>query len=205
MIIAIEGPSAAGKTTWCRTHCPHAWVEEAPYHIAAPDLYADPADVARFWVTHNIANWQRALEIEREHGIAVCDGDPFHLYFAWSLWKSGALGSALFEIERELYCDAFESQQMGFADLVFWLEAPEDELRRHAKGDTVRRKRHETYLALVPWMKTWFDARNRLLPGSFLPLDAYLRIEELFASSSPHRYEVAIMDAMMNELRSTAD
>ncbi len=89
MIVAIEGPSAAGKTTWCRTHCANSWVQEAPYHIPAPDLYADPAEVGRFWVKHNASNWQRALELEREHGVAVCDGDPFHLYFAWSLWKSG--------------------------------------------------------------------------------------------------------------------
>jgi len=197
MIIAIEGPSAAGKTTWCRSHCPHPWVEEVPYHIAAPDLYADPADVARFWINHNSANWQRALTIEREHGVAVCDGDPFHLYFEWSLWKSGALDGKLFAIERELYREACERQQMGFVDLVLWLEAPEDELRRRAQRDTVRkRKRHETYLALVPWMKRWFDARERLLPGSVRPIRGDYRWEDVAGRSSPRRYDVGLMDEL---------
>jgi len=203
MIIAIEGPSAAGKTTWCRAHCPYPWVEEAPYHIAAPDLYADPAEVGRFWVNHNSGNWQRALELEREHGIAVCDGDPFHLYFSWALWRSGALESKLFDIECRLYREAFERQQMGFVDLVLWLEAPTGELRRRAKGDSVRkRKRHEIYLALVPWMKQWFDARERLLPGSVRPLNSDARLEELAVEPSSHRYDVALTDAMLDQLKS---
>ncbi len=194
MIIAIEGPSAAGKTTWCREHCPHPWVEEAPYHIAAPDLYADPADVACFWVHHNSGNWQRALELEREHGVAVCDGDPFHLYFAWSLWKSGALDKKLFAVERELYREACERQQMGFVDRVFWLEASEDELRRRAKGDTVRkRKRHEIYLALVPWMKRWFAARETLMPGSVRAISGDAKWEELAGRSTTRRYDVELM------------
>lgn len=197
MIVAIEGPSAAGKTTWCRAHATHAWVEEAPYHIAAPDLYADPSDVGRFWVNHNCANWQRALEIEREHGIAVCDGDPLHVYFSWSLWKSGALDRTLFDVERELYGNAFQRRQMGFVDCVLWLEAPEDELRRRAQGDTVRkRKRHEIYLALAPWMKRWFGARERLLPGSVRRLNSDFRWEDLAGGASPKRYDVAVLDEL---------
>jgi len=201
MIIAIEGPSAAGKTTWCRTHSSHSWVEEAPCHIAAPDLYADPADVGRFWVDYNAANWQRALELEGEHGIAVCDGDPFHLYFAWSLWKSGALERKLFDIESKLYRDAFEQQRMGFVDLVLWLEAPEDELRRRAQADTLRkRKRHEIYLALVPSMKAWFAARGEILPGSVRQLNGDFRLEELAVHASPGRYELGLFSGMLDRL-----
>lgn len=204
MIVAIEGPSAAGKTTWCRTHCANAWVQEAPYHISAPDLYADPAEVARFWIKHNSSSWQLALKLESEHGIAVCDGDPFHLYFAWSLWKTGALNGTLFQVERELYCEAFERRQMGFADLVLWLEAPEAELRRRAKNDSHRpRKRHEIYLSLIPWMKTWFDARERVLPGSVLPLRSELGLEQLSAVAMSHRYSNDILVEMLKRLEST--
>jgi len=202
MIVAIEGPSAAGKTTWCRTHCIHSWVEEAPYHIAAPDLYADPAEVARFWVNHNSSKWQRALEIEREHGVAICDGDPFHLYFAWALWKSGALERELFDTERELYRDAIKQERMGFVDVVLWLDAPEHELRRRARADTVRlRKRHEMYLALVPWMKAWFDARERLSPGSLRPLEDDFSMEDLVGGASPHRYDITLVDQHYEMLR----
>src|ERR1700683_1134349 len=38
MIVAIEGPSAAGKTTWCRTHSPEGFVEPAPENVDGPDL-----------------------------------------------------------------------------------------------------------------------------------------------------------------------
>ena len=199
MIIAIEGASAAGKTTWCRAHCPKLCVPESPENIAAPDLFADSPQVARFWVDHNIANWQRALAIEQTHGTAVCDGDPFHLYFSWALWKSGTLDRRLFDLERELYRDAFEHQRIGFVDQVFWLEVPEVELRRRAKLDgTRRRKRHAMYLSLLPWMKAWFDARERLLPGGVLPLAADLRSEGLFGGSSPRRYDLALMDAFLS-------
>ena len=172
-----------------------------PITLPRPICTPDPADVGRFWVDHHSANWRRALEIEREHGIAVCDGDPLHLYFAWSLWKSGALDGKLFDIERELYRNAFERRQMGFVDCVLWLEAPEDELRRRAQADTVRkRKRHEIYLALVPWMKRWFDARGRLLPGSVRPLNSNFRWEDLAGNASPQRYDVALMDGLTGQL-----
>jgi GTPase SAR1 family protein len=201
MIVAVEGPSASGKTTWCSAHCGDLFVREAPENIAAPDLYADPVEVGRFWVDHYGKNWQRALAIEREHGIAVCDGDPFHLYFAWALWKSGALDQRLFEIERELYREAFENQQLGFVDVVLWLEAPMDELRQRARADISRkRKRHELYLALVPWMKDWFAARERLLPGTFRLLKPHLALQDLRIDSSSNRNSSTCMAQMIASL-----
>ena len=201
MIVAIEGPSAAGKTTWCRSHFPGACVAEAPADIVAPDLYADPAEVARFWVNYAIQNWQLALAIEQEHGIAVCDGDPFHLYYAWALWKSGALAKTLFEIESELYRRAFEKRQVGFVDYVLWLEAPVKELRRRAQADTTRRrKRHEMHLALLPWMKAWFEERERILPRTLRALTDGLRVDRLKTSGLSLRYDSALMDAMVGGL-----
>jgi len=201
MIVAIEGASASGKTTWCRAHCPGDCVDETPETTAAPDLYADPAEVGRFWVNHNSANWQRAIGSEREHGVAVCDGDPFHLYFAWALWKVGELDGRLFEIESELYRTALQERRIGFVDRVLWLEVPIDELRRRAAADaTRRRKRHELYLRLVPWMKAWFDLRERLVPGSLQPLDSGVSMGALNATASPHRYSLALLA----ELRSAA-
>jgi hypothetical protein len=180
MIVAIEGASAAGKTTWCRLHFPDQHVPETPENIFAPDLFADPAAVGKFWVNHAIENWQNALALEIEHGIAVCDGDPFHLYYSWALWKSGAVTSDLFEIESILYRDALHQQQIGFVDYVLWLDVPIEELRRRARSDfTRRRKRHEMYLSIVPWMKSWFGVRESVLPGTVQLLREGLRPEEL--------------------------
>ena len=92
---------------------------------------------------------------------------------------------------------------MGLVDLVLWLDAPADQRRRRAQGDSVRkRKRHEIYLALVPWMRAWFDARERLLPGSVRPLNGDVRIEELASEPSSRRYDVVLVDAMIDQLRS---
>ncbi len=202
MIVAIEGPSAAGKTTWCRAHFPHNCVQEAPADIAAPDLFGDPTDVARFWVNYAVQNWQRALEIEREHGIAVCDGDPFHLYYCWALWKSGALAETLFEIESELYRSAFEQKQIGFVDQVLWLEAPVDVLRHRARTDPARRrKRHEMYLALVPWMKAWFQEREWILPGTVHELTDGLDVRALGDDVSWQRYDTRAMHRLVEGLR----
>ncbi len=202
MIVAIEGASAAGKTTWCRSHAPHNCVPEAPESIAAPDLFADPTDVGQFWVNRAVETWQKALAIERQHGIAFCDGDPFHLYYSWALWKSGALSGKLFEIESALYRSAFEEEQVGFVDHVLWLELPEDELRRRAAGDaTRRRKRHEMYLGLVPWMKTWFGQRERLLPGTVRGLTENLVVEDLPGHPRAFRYDVRVMDELVDGLR----
>jgi hypothetical protein len=197
MIVAIEGASAAGKTTLCRRFFPDH-VSEAPETIAAPDLFADPAEVGHFWVSHAIKNWQKALTLEREDGIAVCDGDPFHLYYSWALWKSGALTPELFDIESALYRDAFRKQQIGFVDHVLWLDVPVDELRRRAQADSTRhRKRHELYLALVPWMKSWFQTREALLPGTVHALHEGFRIEQLKPALSAYRYDTQLMDRML--------
>jgi hypothetical protein len=166
MIVVIEGPSAIGKTTWCRTHAPK-YVKEAPFNLDAPDLFADPIDVANFWVTFNSGLWASALQIEKQEGIAGCDSDPLHLYFSFSLWKAGAMERRLFDAEVQLYRRAMARHRVGFADFVLWQCAPLEELRRRARADAEhRRRRHELYLLLIPCMKLWFEARERALPGS---------------------------------------
>jgi hypothetical protein len=198
MIVAIEGASATGKTTWCRSHFADSCVPEAPENVEAPGLFGDPAEVGWFWVSHATGNWQKALAIEQERGIAVCDGDPFHLYFAWALWKTGFLPRKLFDIESALYRIAFEEQQIGFVDHVLWIEVPAEELHRRAEVDlTRRRKRHKMYLAIAPWMKTWFAERQRLLPATVHNLTDGLRIEELASSPSAYRYDLALMDKLV--------
>jgi hypothetical protein len=204
MIIAIEGASAAGTTTWCRRHCSHPWVQETPPDIVAPDLFGDPAEIGRFWVANAVANWRRALEIEREHGIAICDGDPLHLYFAWALWQAGILGRDLFDIESEHYRDALDQRRIGLVDFVVWLEAPADELRRRAAADsTRRRKRHEMLLTLVPWMKAWFAARERLLPGTVRPGKTDLCLPAVSSAPADHRYDLSRFSRMIAALPST--
>jgi hypothetical protein len=201
MIVAIEGPSAAGKTTWCRTHAPHTHVPEPPENVAAPNLLADPSRVAQFWIDDNVERWQRALEIERKHGVAVCDGDPLKLYYSWALSKTGVMGRELFDIEVGLYREQICKQQIGFVDQVLWLDVSIDELRRRRQADsTRRRRRHEMHLSLVPWMKLWFETREKVLPGSVRPLTTEIRTQDFTGNSSPRRYDIAIMEQTLQHL-----
>jgi hypothetical protein len=202
MIVAIEGPSASGKTTWCRVRFPHH-VSETPQSISAPDLFANPAEVAGFWVNHAIENWHRALDIERREGLAVCDGDPFHLYFSLALWRSGAMDRKLFDNETVLYRNAIANHQVGFVDHVLWIDVADDELRRRAQADICRRrKRHEMYLALVPWMEKWFEARTLVLPGTVTMLKDDTRLEGLKLLPKSKRYETSLLDKMLTEVDS---
>ena len=198
-ILAIEGPSAAGKTTWCRKHFPSGFVEAASETLQAPDLFADPHEVAAFWVEHNIQRWQAALEVEKRDSVTICDSDPLKLYFSWALWKAGAQDRALFEIEAKLYRQAIEERRIGFTDCVIWLEAPIDELRRRAKADASRqRKRHELYLELIPWMNAWFAGRERVQPGCAREWSAAPRLDDL-GNFFPHprRYDPTLLDELL--------
>jgi hypothetical protein len=204
MIVALTGPSAVGKTTWRRANAPGGFVEQAPENMDAPDLFDDPEEVARFWVEFNSRQWREALRIESEKGIAVCDGDPFTLYFSWSAWKAGAMDGALFAIDTRLYRSAFEEGRVGFADLVLSMDAPIEELRRRKQGDsTRRRRRHELYLSMIPFMKSWFASRERVLPGTVWSWSAGLGLRDLPAPfQSPRRYDLAAFDGMIEGLGS---
>jgi hypothetical protein len=183
-------------------------VEAAGEEIHAPDLYDDPAEVARFWVEFNCGLWQRTLRIEKREGLAICDSDPLHLYFSWSLWRAEALGRDLFDAELPLYRRAIEKKQIGFADVVLWQEAPVKELQRRAKLDTAhRRRRHKLYLRLIPWMRAWFDARGHVLPGTVQACPSPARLQDIrdpsvCATARSHRYDAAAIDAMLAGLSS---
>jgi hypothetical protein len=202
MIVVMEGPSAAGKTTWCKSHCPDIFIEEASEDIEAPSLGSDPAQVALFWARFNTGLWREGLEMERKRGIAVFDGDPFHLYFSWALWKVNFLTNALFTEELERYRRAIEQRRIGFADYVVWREEPREELRRRAKSDpTRRRRRHEVYLSLIPWMKAWFAARESVLTGTLFSWSPAFRLQDLGPSpAGSRRYDPSVLDSMIAAL-----
>lgn len=48
MIVVIEGPSAAGKTTWVRRHHPDVAVWERRPSAAPPDRKTAPVEAAEF-------------------------------------------------------------------------------------------------------------------------------------------------------------
>ena len=88
MIVAVEGPSAAGKTTWCRQQ---PWPVVAEYSPTGgePDD-SDEDRRAAYWVGVNSGRSQQALKLEAEHRVVLCDSDPLKLHYSWSLARIGA-------------------------------------------------------------------------------------------------------------------
>jgi hypothetical protein len=87
MIIAVEGISAAGKTTWASRFAP-AVVDE----ICAIPPAADAETIGQFWAGKHVERWQRGLQFEQKFGTICIDTDPQKIHYEWCLWQIG-LGS----------------------------------------------------------------------------------------------------------------
>jgi hypothetical protein len=118
MIVAIEGPSAAGKTTWCQRHVAAASViPEYALTGTEPDGTDLPIQ-AEYWVTVNSHRWAQARHAESATGLAVCDSDPLKLHYSWCLSMIGAAPRARFEHELAVVRTAFAAGRLGLVDVV---------------------------------------------------------------------------------------
>ena len=201
MIVAIEGPSAAGKTTWCRSHFPYTCVAGGGGESAAPDLFGDPAEVGQFWVNHAVQTGNGRWRLK------ASTASPSAMEIPFISTTPGRCGS------RERWpkpCSKLSRSFIGTrskrsrSDLsttfcgwkcrsTSYAAAPEPITTR-------RRKRHEMYLALVPWMKAWFQERERILPGTVREMTEGLDVRALDNGSSSWRYDTEVMDGMLERL-----
>jgi hypothetical protein len=145
VIVAIEGTSAAGKTTWCQKNAPTLSVPEEP---------------------SGRERWKMALAIEHEHGIAVCDTDPAKLYYDYALWRTVRLDNAGWASSCDDACEGFASDELGLPDVTFFAERDVETLVRYRSNDPTRR-RHRFWLhaELQPFFKEWWNAVDAVEPG----------------------------------------
>jgi hypothetical protein len=164
VIVVVEGPSGAGKTTWCRTHGgSHALLEELPDHATVP---ADPEAQARFWVERNVARWEQVLERERRDGLVVVDVDPFKLHYVWTLWRSGQIFEHEWELQREASREAFSAHRYALADIYLVSSVDEPTLRARRDADATRRRGgFERHVKLRDSLLRWYRAIDDLEPG----------------------------------------
>jgi hypothetical protein len=202
VIVVVEGPSGAGKTTWCRRHGgAHALLEDLPDHSTVPQ---DSEEQARFWVDRNVARWKRVLERERRDGLVVVDVDPFKLHYVWTLWQSKQVPQREWELQREASRAAFSAGEYALADLYLVSDIDEATLRARRDADTTRTRRgFERHVLLRDSLLRWYRAIDALEPGRLrfeLP-DAGLTPDLLALGPRRVRSGADLFERLLAELR----
>jgi hypothetical protein len=169
MIVVVEGPSAAGKTTWTARHCDPAVVVAEPAAAetaVAPGRGEDPRAAAEFWAQLSKARWEQALRIEAAYGVAVCDGDPFKLHYTWALWRTGHATQHEWTSALEASRHAFAAGGLGLADLILVTIPDAATLTRRREADRTRRRHNfGLHVQLATPLTEWYRAVGQLDPA----------------------------------------
>ena len=201
MIIVVEGPSGAGKTTWCRTHGgQYALLESLPDHATVP---TDPQAAARFWVDRNVARWDEVLEREARDGLVAVDTDPFKLHYVWTLFRTGQVSEIEWTMQRDAARDAFASSRYALADVILVADVDVATLRARREADPLRSRRNfERHVLLRDALLRWYRAIDRLEPGRVVfGLPANGLTPQLIAKGKrANRSGLDLFDRLMSEL-----
>ena len=162
LIVVVEGPTAAGKTSWCRRHVGRFVAEYVP-------TGSEPADgqaLARHWARVAMRRWDEAEQLERADGVAFCDTDPLKLHYAWGMAALGLAPRAQFDRELAVTRMAFQMGRLGLADAVLVGLPDLVTLQRQRDDDQTRRRRNfATHVQLREPMRQWYATLDRLDPG----------------------------------------
>jgi hypothetical protein len=191
VIVAVEGPSAAGKTTWIRRVAPHLEVAE---HRALRPPAGDVTGVAAFWTSANAQRWHAALQTEAAAGAALCDTDPLKLHYEFCLVRIG-LGTLDGLRAGVIACRAaIVDGALGLVDLVICNVPDEATLIHHRDTDHGRQRRNfDVHRRLGPPLVEWYSALEQLDRG---------RVMWGFPEALPNaprrdRYDLDLYDAWM--------
>lgn len=201
MIAVIEGPSAAGKTSWVRRHHEQSAVWEYQPTGAEPS-YSDGAHrAAQFWAAANAERWMEAVELEARRGLAVCDTDPLKLHYVWTLWRIGEVAYENWRAEADEVRRTFAEGRLGVADLIVVELPSEAALRERKQADATRRRRNfDLHVRLVEPLREWYSAVDALDPGR---VRWSLPDGPLSANAAPPRQQrtgSGLFDALLGEL-----
>jgi len=197
VIIVVEGPTAAGKTTWATVHAGAALVTEA---MPAAERPMDPSDRALFWAQIGAARWQQAVAAEQRAGIAVCDTDPLKLHYSWSLWRIGAGSESAFLEQAGAYREMVAQSRIGFAEAYFVSIPDSQTLEGRRSQDTTRRRRNfSLHARLGEPLREWYAALDELRPGSVRWSFPDEGIGE-YADAAGARYDLETFDALVRRV-----
>jgi len=193
MILAVEGVSASGKTTWCERYAPSATVPE----YVGPVPAGDPIERAQFWAGVNEGRWQHALEIERGAGAAFCDTDPLKLHYAWCLWQLGRHDDEEWQEAVRANRHAISRRALGLVDRIVLLEPDDVTIRTQRDNDESRgRHNYELHLGLKPLLRHWYECLDELSPGRVI-FNAHTLSSPPEPLRTQDRYSLELFDALI--------
>jgi len=140
LIVVIEGPSAAGKTSWIAAHSEDALV--VAEYAGPAQVDADEIDTANYWAEANAVRWATAIQAEPCTQIVLCDTDPFKLHYTWSLWRLGHASTREWNLARDANRRMFTAGRLGIADVVLVSIPDSDALARRRASDSNRTRRN---------------------------------------------------------------
>jgi hypothetical protein len=201
VIIVVEGPSGAGKTTWCRTHGgANALLEALPDHATVPK---EPHAAAKFWVERNVARWEEVLAREARDGLVVVDTDPFKLHYVWTLFRTGQVSEVEWALQRDAARHAFAAGRYALADAFLVSNLDDATLRARREADRSRTRRNfERHVLLRDALLRWYAAIDRLEPGRVifgLPADG-IPPELIAKGKRGTQSGLELFDKLVNEL-----
>ena len=195
MIIVVEGPSAAGKTTWCSAHGSERVVAETG-RIEPPTELSDDG-LARFWNDLNCRRWATAMDVETRYGLAICDTDPLKLHYDYCLARVGVASWDRFEAGVAVAVEAIASCTLGIADILVVNIPDNDTLAQQRASDPTRSRRNfDLHRRLGPALRDWYDVLDRLDAGRVM----WEYPSEVPSTVERDRYDTDLFEVWMGQL-----
>lgn len=193
MLIAIEGVSAAGKTTRASRYAPAVLGE-----ITGTPPPGDLEQIGEYWTDQHARRWRQGLELETEHSVVCFDTDPLKLHYAWCLWQIGKGHRDEWLATIRATRQRLLKQEIGFVDAVLFLDPEPATLRRQKETDSSRQRRNfELHLQLLEPLRRWYTLLETLAPGRVL-FNAHQSADIPLATPRPDRYSVDLFDELLN-------
>ena len=202
MIVTVEGPSAAGKTTWIYDHFDSAFIDDELKVEDAPNSETSIDKVAEFWADVSKERWASVCTKEAENGMVICDADPFKLHYVWSLWSIGKVGVERWQAEKLATRNLFARGELGVSDLILINIPSQTVLEAQARNDLNRlRPSFNLHAQLSEPLRHWYEAIELLDPQRVqwaFPASDIDKIRQI--GSRDVRSGIEIFDAIMANL-----
>jgi hypothetical protein len=163
VILVVEGPSAAGKTTWLSQWDPSLVIEELGRIEPPLDSVSGESE---FWADFNAERWSRAMTVEATRGSALCDTDPLKLHYDYCRARAGVVSWTQFEAGVRACAAAIAQRRLGIADLILCAIPDVDTLDARRQGDVTRSRRNfGLHRDFGPGLRDWYGTLEALDAG----------------------------------------